>query len=161
MGTRPTPIVVCGEMAPHAPDALAAGAVDVIGELDALADRHRSTPARSSAAPAGRLAGAGHHPSAQPAARPRPGRHRRRQRATRARCPYFEGSRGVLVPTAPRLPVRVIVIGASTGGPPALAAILAELPADLNVPLLVVQHMADGFVEGLARWLDDCRRCLS
>ena len=35
MGTRPTPIVVCGEMAPHAPAALAAGAVDVVGELDA------------------------------------------------------------------------------------------------------------------------------
>jgi two-component system chemotaxis response regulator CheB len=51
--------------------------------------------------------------------------------------------------------VRVIVIGASTGGPPALAAILAELPADLNVPVLVVQHMADGFVEELARWLND------
>jgi len=50
---------------------------------------------------------------------------------------------------------RVIVIGASTGGPPALAAILAELPADLNVPVLVVQHMADGFVEALARWLDE------
>ena len=49
----------------------------------------------------------------------------------------------------------MIVIGASTGGPPALAAILAELPADLNVPVLVVQHMADGFVEALARWLDD------
>jgi two-component system chemotaxis response regulator CheB len=56
---------------------------------------------------------------------------------------------------APVSGVRVVVIGASTGGPPALAAILAELPADLNVPVLVVQHMADGFVEALARWLDD------
>ena len=70
MGTCPTPIVVCGEMAPHAPDALAAGAVDVIGELDAsptlTAVRQRGPAPR-----AGRLAGAGHHPSAQPAARPR------------------------------------------------------------------------------------------
>ena len=32
--------------------------------------------------------------------------------------------------------------------------ILADLPADLPVPVLVVQHMADGFVEGLASWLD-------
>jgi two-component system chemotaxis response regulator CheB len=48
----------------------------------------------------------------------------------------------------------LICIGASTGGPPALAAILGALPADLAVPVLVVQHMAEGFVEGLARWLD-------
>jgi len=48
----------------------------------------------------------------------------------------------------------VVVIGASTGGPPALAAILGALPVDLPAPVLVVQHMAEGFVEGLARWLD-------
>ncbi len=49
----------------------------------------------------------------------------------------------------------VVAIGASTGGPPALAAILRELPVDLGVAILVVQHMAEGFLEGLARWLDD------
>jgi chemotaxis response regulator CheB len=47
-----------------------------------------------------------------------------------------------------------VAIGASTGGPPALATILAELPRDLPAAVLVVQHMAEGFVEGLARWLD-------
>ncbi|MGZ4590787.1 MAG: CheB methylesterase domain-containing protein, partial [Actinomycetes bacterium] len=61
-------------------------------------------------------------------------------------------------PAAEGLPlesrVQVVVIGASTGGPPALATILAELPADLRVPVLVIQHMADGFVESLATWLD-------
>jgi two-component system chemotaxis response regulator CheB len=46
------------------------------------------------------------------------------------------------------------VIGASTGGPPALATLLCDLPPDLDVPILVVQHMADGFVESLATWLD-------
>jgi two-component system, chemotaxis family, protein-glutamate methylesterase/glutaminase len=49
----------------------------------------------------------------------------------------------------------VVAIGASTGGPPALAAILRDLPVDLGVAVLVVQHMAEGFLEGLARWLDD------
>jgi len=49
----------------------------------------------------------------------------------------------------------IVAIGASTGGPPALAAILRELPVDLGVAILVVQHMAEGFLEGLARWLDD------
>lgn len=49
---------------------------------------------------------------------------------------------------------KVVAIGASTGGPPALAALLAELPLDLPAPVLVVQHMAAGFVTGLAQWLD-------
>jgi two-component system chemotaxis response regulator CheB len=49
--------------------------------------------------------------------------------------------------------VRVVAIGASTGGPQALATILARLPRDLAVPLLVVQHIAPDFVGGLAAWL--------
>ena len=36
MGTRPTPIVVCGDGRAARPRALAAGAVDVVGALDAL-----------------------------------------------------------------------------------------------------------------------------
>lgn len=48
----------------------------------------------------------------------------------------------------------IVAIGASTGGPPALATILSELPLDLPAAVMVVQHMAEGFVEGLARWLD-------
>ena len=48
----------------------------------------------------------------------------------------------------------VIVIGASAGGPMALHRLLGDLPADFPIPIAVVQHMATGFVEGLARWLD-------
>lgn len=43
---------------------------------------------------------------------------------------------------------------ASTGGPPALSTLLSGLPARYPVPLLVVQHIAHGFTEGLATWLD-------
>jgi len=50
---------------------------------------------------------------------------------------------------------RLIAIGASTGGPPALNAILQRLPADLPVPVVVVQHIGTGFVKGLAKWLDN------
>ena len=50
--------------------------------------------------------------------------------------------------------VGVVGIGASTGGPPVLEAILRELPEDFPVPVLVVQHMAPGFIEGFTRWLD-------
>jgi chemotaxis response regulator CheB len=50
--------------------------------------------------------------------------------------------------------VKVIAIGASTGGPQALAHLLAELPEDLESAVVIVQHMAEGFIEGLAAWLD-------
>ncbi|HWW66425.1 MAG TPA: CheB methylesterase domain-containing protein [Solirubrobacterales bacterium] len=45
-------------------------------------------------------------------------------------------------------------IGASVGGPPALATVLGGLPVDFPLPVLVVQHMAAGFGEGLVKWLD-------
>ncbi|MFV3130276.1 chemotaxis-specific protein-glutamate methyltransferase CheB [Niveispirillum sp. KHB5.9] len=49
---------------------------------------------------------------------------------------------------------RVVAIGASTGGPVALQTILGELPADFPLPVLVVQHIAYGFVQGFADWLN-------
>lgn len=42
-------------------------------------------------------------------------------------------------------PLELIVLGISTGGPNALRKLVAELPADLNVPVVVVQHMPAGF----------------
>ncbi|MHB8450180.1 MAG: chemotaxis protein CheB [Mycobacteriales bacterium] len=54
----------------------------------------------------------------------------------------------------PLVPIRLVVLGASTGGPSALARVIGELPADLAVPVLVVQHMASGFLAGFAAWLD-------
>ena len=48
---------------------------------------------------------------------------------------------------------RVIAIGASTGGPQVLSAILAGLPGPLSVPLLLVQHISEGFIEGFVDWL--------
>jgi two-component system chemotaxis response regulator CheB len=50
--------------------------------------------------------------------------------------------------------IRVVGIGASTGGPPVLQTILSDLPQDFPVPILVVQHIARGFLPGLAQWLD-------
>jgi two-component system chemotaxis response regulator CheB len=49
--------------------------------------------------------------------------------------------------------VEVVAIAASTGGPAALHRLLGHLPRDTAVPILVVQHIADGFDEGLAKWL--------
>jgi two-component system chemotaxis response regulator CheB len=48
----------------------------------------------------------------------------------------------------------IVAIGVSTGGPKALQEILPLLPADLPVPILVVQHMPAGFSEPFAKRLD-------
>jgi two-component system chemotaxis response regulator CheB len=50
--------------------------------------------------------------------------------------------------------VQMIGIASSTGGPATLAKILCSLPADFSAPILVVQHVTNGFVAGLAEWLD-------
>lgn len=49
--------------------------------------------------------------------------------------------------------VGLVVVGASTGGPMALRAVLGGLPADLPVPVLIVQHIAPGFLSGFCKWL--------
>ena len=49
----------------------------------------------------------------------------------------------------------LVAIGASTGGPPVLHKILSKLPGNFAVPILIVQHIAAGFLPGLAGWLDN------
>lgn len=56
--------------------------------------------------------------------------------------------------TPPSAQVRGIAVAASTGGPAALARILGDLPAQFPVPILIVQHITGGFVDGLASWLN-------
>ena len=51
----------------------------------------------------------------------------------------------------------VVLIGTSTGGPPALLQILGKLPADFPCPILIVQHMPVGFTTSLAERLN--RNC--
>ncbi len=48
----------------------------------------------------------------------------------------------------------VITIVASTGGPAALHSLLAGMPGDFPIPILIVQHITEGYCEGLATWLD-------
>lgn len=54
----------------------------------------------------------------------------------------------------PASAINVIGIGASTGGPPVLQAILSGLPKDFPIPLLIVQHIAPGFLPGMVEWLN-------
>jgi two-component system chemotaxis response regulator CheB len=48
--------------------------------------------------------------------------------------------------------IQMVGLVASTGGPPALASVLKELPAGLEAPILIAQHIAEGFTKGLVRW---------
>lgn len=58
----------------------------------------------------------------------------------------------------PQTAPRMICIGSSTGGPQALETILRALPREFPLPLLCVQHIAPGFMQGLVNWLaNSCR----
>lgn len=49
--------------------------------------------------------------------------------------------------------IKIAAIGVSTGGPPVLQSIFSKLPSNIKIPILVVQHITPGFIEGLVDWL--------
>ncbi|HBQ98992.1 MULTISPECIES: chemotaxis-specific protein-glutamate methyltransferase CheB [unclassified Roseofilum] len=51
----------------------------------------------------------------------------------------------------------LIALGASTGGPQVLEQILSQFPANLPVPVICVQHISEGFLQGFIDWLSN--RC--
>jgi chemotaxis response regulator CheB len=53
----------------------------------------------------------------------------------------------------PRKRLQLLVIGASAGGPAALARVLSRLPADFPAAIVVIQHVDPQFTDGLASWL--------
>jgi two-component system chemotaxis response regulator CheB len=69
------------------------------------------------------------------------------------RWPRREARVEPALPAAVDRRARVVAIGASTGGPAALAQILGNLPTTLAAPVLIVQHITPGFAAGLADWL--------
>lgn len=74
--------------------------------------------------------------------------------------PIAEEKRGKgLFPAVKTRPdIGVVAVGASTGGPVAIRMVLGGLPPDFPVPLLVVQHIAAGFIQGMVGWLSEiCR----
>jgi two-component system chemotaxis response regulator CheB len=50
-------------------------------------------------------------------------------------------------------PPRLVAVGASTGGPVVIRDILSGLGKEFTLPVLIVQHMAAGFIRGFAEWL--------
>ena len=49
----------------------------------------------------------------------------------------------------------IIVIGSSTGGPGAVESVVTKLPGNLNVPVLIAQHMPPNFIQSFADRLDE------
>lgn len=60
-------------------------------------------------------------------------------------------------PAAGQALLDVLAIGASTGGPRGVLSVLKSLPARFPAAVFVVQHLAEGFAEGFASWLE--REC--
>jgi two-component system, chemotaxis family, protein-glutamate methylesterase/glutaminase len=81
----------------------------------------------------------------------------RRQLRTVSSVPVVSRRAGVRrrrAAVVPGSPGPVVAIAASTGGPAALTAVLAGMPA-LSAPVLIVQHIHPSFVDGFVAWLDE------
>lgn len=50
--------------------------------------------------------------------------------------------------------IKIVAIAASTGGPKALVSLISKLPKEINVPILIVQHMPKNFTTSFANRLD-------
>lgn len=138
MESHPLPIVVISAIvargSERASATLAAGALEILSKEQLRLDQPDDVWAQAMRSRLRRLSSM------------RAGRSRRARRPAGAPAPRPA--------QIPRRSAAVIGIGASTGGPPVLEAILGELPADFAIPVLAVQHMSPGFIEGFVRWLD-------
>ena len=55
--------------------------------------------------------------------------------------------------------ISMVAIGASTGGPQVIQTILARLDPDFAAPVLIVQHISPGFIQGFVDWLAKTTNC--
>jgi two-component system response regulator WspF len=74
-----------------------------------------------------------------------------------SQSPSASGSFATLVPKQGEEPELhpLVLLGSSTGGPFALAEILAKLPATLKTTIVIVQHVDAAFAPGLCHWLSE------
>jgi len=142
------PVIMCSGLTERGAaitlDALALGAADYVTKPSQGVDPH-AFAATLAAKIKAVVSGAGRRPSALPVAGSLPAR------------PPANGNLGPPRGTPQTLGranrADIIAIGASTGGPNALAALLPALPAGLQVPVVIVQHMPPLFTRLLAERL--------
>lgn len=72
-----------------------------------------------------------------------------------AKLPDIGAGKVVEPAPTPTAPCEAVLIGTSTGGPEALKIVLSKLPAELPVPVLVVQHMPAQYTQSLAKRLNE------
>ncbi len=152
MADRPVPILMFSSLTYEGAritlDALAAGAMDFMpkdfGEVSRNAQGLRDklherllTLGRQSRASASATREATQLQKPEPVPRPAP--------------------REPMTPSHPRGSYKLLVIGASTGGPVALTDVLVNLPATFPLPIVLVQHMPENFTRAFAERLD--RQC--
>jgi two-component system chemotaxis response regulator CheB len=136
MAHCPTPIVVLSATENRTEglrtlDALAAGAVDAVDKPSSLLDAKWMETLVSRVRVASRVRVITHV------------RARRRAEVPPAPPPV----------AAPTVPPRLLVMGASTGGPAAVRHILSALPADFPLPVLLVLHITEHFDTAMVEWL--------
>src|SRR5690606_9878328 len=171
MRESPLPVVMLSsltqEQAPTAIEALAIGAVDVVGKpggtislnIGEIAEEIVRKVRAAATARVGRApgfsarSGALPRPEGQPTGVESPGAgslasHER----TAGDDAFWRRSRGR---ERGRGETPLVVVGSSTGGPKALTQLLSPLPQDFPAPIVVVQHMPAGFTKALAERLDD------
>ena len=134
MARYPTPILFVSEFIGRdgsysRRDALAAGALDVMEKPPAMRDPRWPAEARALVQKIKSLA--------------------KVTVVTHLHRPSRHEWRAPAAPLEARVGPHVVAIGASTGGPKVLDALLSPLPAGYRPAVLVVQHMADGFLPGL------------
>lgn len=139
MNLYPCPILVVSvSVEPGSPNVfqlLEAGAVDIYPKPCAILEADQERLARELAKKIRILAGV---------------RVFRRRAGAALRTPAPEPYR-----LAPQAPMRIVAIGASTGGPQALREIFSHLPAAFPAPLLCVQHIGNGFLPAMMAWLSE------
>lgn len=77
---------------------------------------------------------------------------RRFARPVERAAPHVPPERGER-PRIENADIRVVAIGASTGGPAALSQILSNMSKDVPYPILITQHITTGFLQGFVDWL--------
>lgn len=167
MAERPVPILMFSSLTYEGAritlDALAAGATDFMPKdfsevsrnanqlRDKLHERlltlGRQSRASAAGASSSTVARSSSAPSASSAADSRP------------REPLLsrERERRPVGRTASQVRPKLLVIGASTGGPVALTEVLVNLPANFPLPIVLIQHMPENFTRAFAERLD--RQC--